>query len=215
MSCCCCPETQGARRLFSFLAKRHRKKYARRGFEASQKQLLAGITDAGIEGASLLEIGSGVGHLHQTLIERGARQAVGVDLAPKMLVEARASAVEREIEEQTSYVEADFVAVADSLESADITVLDKVVCCYPDADGLIHKSLDKTDRILALTYPRDRWYTHVFVAVNGLLMWLIRSDYRSYVHPPTTISKWIEEAGFRRRQRDTTWFWLTEIYERV
>ena len=82
---CCCPEAKSASRFFSFFARRYRKRYAKKGFEESQKQLVEGLTQAGISDSSLLEIGSGVGYLHQTLLEQGATSATGVDLAPKMI----------------------------------------------------------------------------------------------------------------------------------
>jgi SAM-dependent methyltransferase len=81
----CCPHALAAGRLFSFFARRYRKRFARRGLEPSQRQLLAGLDAVGYAHASVLEIGCGVGHLHQTLLERGARDAIGVDLAPAML----------------------------------------------------------------------------------------------------------------------------------
>ena len=86
---CCCPHSNSANRFFSFFAGRYRKRFEKRGFEPSQEQLMKGLEQAGYQDAKILEIGSGVGHLHQTLLERGAASAVGVDLASKMIEEAR------------------------------------------------------------------------------------------------------------------------------
>lgn len=63
----CCPHDIGAARLFSRLARRSRRHYEKRGFLKSQYQLLEGLTQTGLTGASLLEIGCGVGYLHQHL----------------------------------------------------------------------------------------------------------------------------------------------------
>jgi SAM-dependent methyltransferase len=211
---CCCPHSRSAGRLFSFFAHRYRKRFERRGFEPSQKQLLEGIAAAGFAGASILEIGSGVGHLHQTLLERGAATAVGIDLAPKMIEEAKHWADDRGLAERTCYLEGDFMALADTLVPADVTVSDKVVCCYPDADGLVHRSLEKTKRVYALTYPRDRWYVKLGVAIGVLMMKLIRSDFRPYAHDPGEIERWITEAGFEKVYEKTTFVWLTQVYVR-
>ncbi len=56
---------------------------------------MAGLEQVGYREASVLDIGCGVGHLHQTLLEQGASAAVGIDLAPKMLSEAKDWADER------------------------------------------------------------------------------------------------------------------------
>ena len=208
----CCPHAQSASRLFSFFAKRYRKRAGKRGIEPSQEQLLKGLESACYRDGDLLEIGCGVGHLHQTLLERGARSAVGVDLAPQMLAEARELAVQRGLAGRTEYVEGDFIDLQDKIAPADVTLMDKVVCCYPDADTLIHGSLEKTRRVYALTYPRDRWFVRLMMALGALFLWLVRSSFRPYVHDPKQIEAWIIEKGFHKQFQDITAIWLTQIY---
>jgi SAM-dependent methyltransferase len=212
MSACCC-HAQSAGRFFSFFAQRSRKRYQRKGFEASQKQLIAGLEQASYGDASVLDIGCGVGHLHQTLLERGARSAIGIDLAPRMVAEARDWAKQRGLSERVSYIEGDFMARGD-IDTADIALLDKVVCCYPDAHGLVEKSLAKTRHLYGLTYPRDRWFVRLGVGVMACLLWLLRSDFRSYVHDPVQIERWITDRGFRKRFEAQTAIWLTQVYEK-
>jgi phospholipid N-methyltransferase len=209
---CCCPHSNSANRFFSFFAGRYRKRFEKKGFEPSQKQLLEGLEQAGYQDARILEIGSGVGHLHQTLLEQGANSAVGIDLASKMIEEARRWADERELADRTTYVEGDFMEIADSVMDADVTVLDKVVCCYPDAEGLVHGSLGKTNRVYALTYPRNRWYVRMVMGMTAWVMKIMRSDFRSYVHDPELIEKWIRDAGFDKIYQNHNLVWLTQVY---
>lgn len=211
---CCCPHARSASRLFSFAARRYRRRFEKCGFEPSQRQLMEGLSKAGFAAARVLEIGSGVGHFHQTLLERGAGSAVGVDLAPRMIDEARRWAGERGLADRTRYVEGDFLLLAQSLEPADVTVLDKVVCCYPDADALVHRSLEKTARVYGLTYPRDRWYVRLGAGLGTALMKLVGSDFRPYVHDPARIENWVQEVGFRKCYEATTPIWLTQVYVR-
>jgi len=210
----CCPHSVSANRLFSFVARRYRKRFSRKGFEPSQKQLLTGLQQAGYGDKTVLEIGSGVGHLHQTLLEQGAQSAVGIDLASSMIKEAEAWAVERGLSDRTRYYQADFMNMVESLEPADVVILDKVVCCYPDADGLVHKSLSKTRQVYALTYPRDRWYVRAGIALGAFLMKLIRSDFRPYLHDPIQVEQWITESGFKKTYAANTLIWLTQVYEK-
>ncbi len=211
---CCCPHSNSAGKVFSLFARRYRKRFQRRGFEASQEQLMTGLRQAGYVDATVLEIGSGVGHFHQTMLERGASRAVGIDLAPRMIEEARGWARERGLADRVEYVQGDFMELDQQLPPAQVTVLDKVVCCYPDADGLVHRSLAKTGRVYGLTYPRDRWYVRFGVAVGALLLRLVGSDFRPYVHDPLRIERWIEEAGFRKQYQRHTVIWLTQVYTR-
>ena len=105
-------------------------------------------------------------------------------------------------------------ALADDIEAADITILDKVICCYPDADGLVHKSLAHTKRAIALTYPRVRLMTRIGSVLTAVMMWVIRSDYRNYLHDPEQVQAWIEEAGFRKDFENQNTVWLTQVYAR-
>jgi len=50
----------------------------------SQRQIVETLESLGLDGVSLLEVGCGVGILHQTLLEKGAATALGVDLAPRI-----------------------------------------------------------------------------------------------------------------------------------
>ena len=208
----CCPHARSASRLFSYFAGRYRKRLDKRGFEPSQEQLLKGLESAGYRDVEVLEIGCGAGHLHQTLLERGARSAVGVDLAPRMLAEARDRAAQRGLAERTQYVAGDFVVLEDEIASSDVTLMDKVICCYPDADTLVHRSLEKTRRVYALTYPRKRWFVRLAMEAGALFLWLIRSDFRPYVHDPNQIEAWVSDSGFVKTFQETTAVWLTQVY---
>ncbi len=241
MSCCCTP-SGGIGKFFGHFARRTRRRYARRGFEPSQRHLVEGVTqagfadrtddcmdaggralsgtnaegrpDCGFAGASLLEIGCGVGYLHQQLLHAGAERALGVDISEEMLAQARELARAAGFAERTEYRQGDFVELADGLDSADITLLDKVVCCYPDAEALVTRSVSKTRRVYALTYPRDRSTNHVGARVLNFFLWLLRSGYRTYVHDPRRIEGWVTVAGFKKRYENQTFIWLTQVYVR-
>ncbi len=212
---CCCPHSNSANRFFSLFAGRYRKRFEKKGFEPSQKHLLEGLEKAGYDEAEILEIGSGVGHLHQTLLEKGASFATGVDLASKMVEEARRWAGQRDLADRTNYVEGDFMEIKETIPEVDITILDKVVCCYPDADGLVHASLSKTRRVYALTYPRNRWYVRFTMGVMAGVMKIIGSDFRPYVHDPEMIAGWIRGEGFSKQYQSNNLVWLTQVYEKV
>lgn len=209
---CCCPHSRSGGRVFSFLARHYRKRFTKKGFEPAQQQLLAGLQQTGFAGTSVLEIGSGVGHLHMTMLEQGAAFATGIDLAPKMIEEAEKWSTDRGLTGQVRYFQGDFMDILPQIEPADVTVLDKVVCCYPDADGLVHRSLQKTVRVYALTYPRYRWSVQIAIGAGALLMKLIGSSFRPYAHRPEDIERWVTTAGFEKRYQNTTFIWLTQVY---
>lgn len=210
---CCCPHSRSAGRFFSLFARRYRRRFSRKGFEASQRQLLEGLNGAGFADASILEIGSGVGHLHMSLLEQGAARATGIDLASTMIDEARRWAQDRGLEQRTDYRLGDFMDMED-LEPAEVTLLDKVICCYPDGQGLVQRSLALTGRVWGATYPRNTWYTRLGSGFGALLMKLLRSNFRPYVHDPALVEAWASQAGFSKTYQKQTFIWLTQVYQR-
>lgn len=209
---CCCPHSKSGGRLFSFFARSYRRRFTKKGFEPSQLQLMEGLEQAGYKDATLLEIGSGVGYLHQILLEQGAKSAVGIDLAPDMLKEAEEWAKEKNLANRTHYIQGDFIELLDHVEPADVTILDKVVCCYPYAELLVNHSTAKTQHVYALTYPRSRWFIKVAIEIMAFFLKLSGSDFRAFVHNPDSIETWITQAGFKKVYQQQTFIWLSQIY---
>ncbi len=210
----CCAHDRAAARLFSRLARRYRKRFSRRGFERLQRQMLDALEAESVEGARLLEIGSGVGALHQYLLERGAARAVGVDLSPAMIEEARAWADERGLAERVDYRVGDFLAFADELGPADVTILDKVVCCHPQGPELVDRALEHTTRLLALSCPRHHVLNRLGVRLLNGLMALGRSDFRVYLHDPEVIVAICRRHGFERVREGHTRLWQWQVLAR-
>jgi len=211
---CCCPHSKSGGRIFSFFARSYRRRFTKKGFEPSQHQLVQGLEKAGYREASLLEVGSGVGYLHQVLLQQGAKSAVGIDFAHDMLKEAQAWADEKGLTDRVQYIQGDFIELLNQVAAADITILDKVVCCYPHAKLLINTSTDKTNRVYALTYPRNRWFIRVVVEIMAFLLKLSGSDFRAFVHSPDDIEGWITAAGFKKVYQNKTFIWLTQVYQK-
>jgi 2-polyprenyl-3-methyl-5-hydroxy-6-metoxy-1,4-benzoquinol methylase len=210
----CCVHNRDTGRFFGWFAKRYRKRFARKGLEPSQKHLMKGLTASGFNGATLLDIGCGIGYLHQRLLQAGASSAVGVDLSAKMLEEARAQAREQGLAERTDYREGDFVELANVLAPADFVILDKVICCYPDAQALVERSARMARRVYAFTIPRDRWSVIFALLASRVLLVLIRCGFRSYVHDPAAVDRWLTHEGFVRAFEESTFSWLTRVYSR-
>jgi 2-polyprenyl-3-methyl-5-hydroxy-6-metoxy-1,4-benzoquinol methylase len=213
MSCCSIPCTDTSR-FFSRLTRLYRWRFSLFGFEKSQRQLIDGIRHAGLEGKTLLEIGCGAGHLQRALLQAGAYHGVGVDLSARLIGEARLEAQRAGLAAHTDYRLGDFVDLADEIAPADIVVLDKVVCCYPDAERLLAAAIDRTQRVLALTYPRNRAATRAGVALMTALLRLAGCRFRPYVHEPASIEHWITRGGFHLHSRSHTFAWVTDIHLR-
>lgn len=209
----CCAHGRSANKLFSKVARRYRKRFARRGLEAPQKSLYQALVDKGIQHSSILEVGCGVGQFHMALLEGGAQSAVGIDLAEAMIREAKIWAEERQLDHRTEYYVGDFMSMSE-IESQSIVLMDKVICCYPDGEGMVKRGLEKSQDRLALIYPRDKWYNRAGIAFGKLIMKMIRADFQPYFHAPTQVAQWADQMGFKPVYEKKHFIWLVEIYQK-
>ena len=194
------------------MSKRYERRYRRKGLDDNQLQLVRELESMGLDGLTLLEVGCGVGVLHQTLLEKGALTAIGIDLAPRMLQLAESRAKEHKLEQRTQYRLGDFVEMSESLDKVDVTVLDKVVCCYPAPKELIRATLDCTSCAIALTYPRKHLLGEIYNKIWNFGFWLFRSDFRSFIHEPRLVQESIEAGGFKRAFAHDSLMWHTQVY---
>lgn len=213
-STCCSQSNTDTGRLFNWMSGLNRLRHRWFGFEHNQRQLLDGIRAQGIADARLLEIGCGPGYLHQTLLLEGAAQAIGVDLSAGMLAIARREAESAGLASRTNYLHGDFVQLAEQLPVADICILDKVVCCYPDWQSLLDAVISRCGSVCALTYPRDRRMVHLGVRVMGRLLSCLHCCYQPYLHDPKKIRAHLRANGFHLAIEQLTGGWHTEVFVR-
>jgi 16S rRNA G966 N2-methylase RsmD len=84
---CCQPD--GYDETFSDrFARRMARRYRRRGLSRSARAIVAFVTERGIDGASILEIGGGVGELHVELLRQGAVRATNLEISTSYEAEA-------------------------------------------------------------------------------------------------------------------------------
>jgi 2-polyprenyl-3-methyl-5-hydroxy-6-metoxy-1,4-benzoquinol methylase len=209
---CCSRHVASAQRCFGWMSKLSERRYRRKGLDENQRQIVETLESLGLDGVSLLEVGCGVGILHQTLLEKGAATALGVDLAPRMLEFAEKRADERQLGLRTEYRAGDFVELSDSVETADITVMDKVVCCYPAPKELIGAAIACTRGVIALTYPRKHFISELSNRLWNFGFWLFGSDFRGFVHDPQFVQQSIEALGFHRVFNRDSRMWHTQVY---
>ena len=144
--------------------------------------------------------------------KKASGTAIGIDLAPRMLQLAESRAKEHKLEQRTQYRLGDFVEMSESLDTVDVTVLDKVVCCYPAPKELIRATLDCTSRAIALTYPRKHLLGEIYNKIWNFGYWLFRSDFRSFIHEPQLVQESIEAGGFKRAFDRDSLMWHTQVY---
>lgn len=214
MTGCCDPVPY--RRLFnSKEAQRRLQRYRKKGLDSLARSLVSYLSRRDIDGAEVLEVGGGLGDLQLELFRSGAARSVNIELsggyeeAAAELLDAAgfADRVERRL--------GDFVTMHDGLSTADIVVLNRVVCCYPRMPEMMEAAASKTERFLALTFPRERWFMKTAIAA-GNMWWALRScGFRAYVHPVDEIESIARSRGLEVAHRSRTLGWAAVVFERA
>ena len=177
------------------LARRSLKRHRKKGLDDLERRMVATASAQGLDGVRVLEIGGGIGTLQAELLGRGARQGEVVELVSAWEPYARELARERGIEERTSFLIADVLESPESVEAADIVVLNRVVCCSPDGIALTEQAARLARRTLVLSFPRDVFWVRVGLTLVNAGLRVMRRPFRVFLHPPTELVRAAQGAG--------------------
>jgi SAM-dependent methyltransferase len=196
-------------------AEHDRERYHREGPDRTTRMLLEMIPSNRVGGSSILDIGGGIGVIGKELLQAGAGHAVLVEASPAYLAVARQEARQANQLNRIEFVDGDFVRRAAELDAADIVTLDRVVCCYPDAEALVALSAARAHWLYGLVLPRDRWLVRAGLRILNLGFRLRRKAYRAYAHPNARIDQLVAAAGLQPRSEAGTFFWRVVVYGRA
>ena len=196
-------------------AERDLTRYRRAGPDTSTRMLLDMLRGVGIHGATILDVGAGIGVIDHELLRAGAGRAVLVDGSSESLAVARQEGRERHALDRMDFVDGDFVAVAGGIEAADIVTLDRVVCCYPDADALVAASAARARSWYGLVLPRDRAFLRIGLRILNAWYRLRGRAYRGYAHSNARVDAVVAAAGLRPVTEARTTVWRVVLYGRA
>ncbi len=205
----------GANEFGEAAARRSLRSYRRSGPPRTTAWLIDGLREGGVEGMTVLDIGAGVGAVHLELLALGAATATDVDGSPAYVAAAREEATRRGVVDRVRYEVGDFVALAHETEPADVVVLDRVVCCYPDMESLVRLSVARARLRYGLVYPRDTWWIRAGTPVMNAFARLARQKVRAHIHRTAAVDAIVRAAGFNPTMRRMGLFWQVVVYQRT
>ena len=233
---CCSPK--GYRWVFSERAARgEAKRYRRKGLDATSARIVAFLKSQGVEGRTVLEVGGGIGAIQIELLKAGAARATSVELTPtyeevagELLNEAGlADRVERKV--------MDFAEAASQVDGADIVILNRVICCYPDMPYWVVSHLHYVlfggavmgvfagiyywlplmsgkmyNRKLAVWHF---WWTVIGLGLANLMLLAARREFHIFLHPPRRIIATSERHGLRPLLNQNGVLWIVSALRRA
>jgi 2-polyprenyl-3-methyl-5-hydroxy-6-metoxy-1,4-benzoquinol methylase len=186
MSGCCNPP--GCNDIFGPRFARHlASRYRKRGLDKTAAQMVAYLVDKGVDGASVLEIGGGVGDIQLELLSRGASRSTNLELVDAYDADAADLAEAAGMRDRMTRRQVDIAATPDEVEPHDIVVLHRVVCCYPDYERLLTAAADHAKRLLVFSHPPRNWVSRTFTRLQAVGFRLMGKSFRTFAHPPAAM----------------------------
>jgi magnesium-protoporphyrin O-methyltransferase len=172
-------------------------RYRKRGLDKPSRRMVEFLASRGVDGASVLEIGGGVGEIHLELLKRGAARAVNLELSPAYDDEATQLAREAGVEGRVERRLHDIAAEPAAVEPVDIVVLHRVVCCYPDYERLLTAAGDHAGRMLVFSHPPRNAISRALFGAQNLGFRLRGREFRTFAHPPAAMLAVLERRGLK------------------
>jgi magnesium-protoporphyrin O-methyltransferase len=211
----CCSPPRGYTKIFSRrAARRDARRYRRDGLDDTAREMVAFLRGRGVEGASVLEIGGGIGAVQVELLEAGAARATNLELSPEYEEEAAQLAREHGLASRVERRLGDVVRDPTLAGEADAVVMHRVVCCYPDYDALVGAASERARRYLVMSFPRPRLLIRAGMGAVNLAARALRWDYRTWVHPPRALVAAAERHGLELAAESRGRIWQVAALER-
>jgi 16S rRNA G966 N2-methylase RsmD len=196
MSCC---NPRGCDEFFNpRFARRVAKRYRRRDLDRPSRRIVEFLESRGLDGATVLEVGGGIGEIQLELLKRGAQRTINLELSPAYEQEAARLIREAALEGRVERLRHDIAVDPAAVEPVDIVVLNRVVCCYPDYERLLGAAADHANRLLVFSHPPRNPISRVIIATQNLVFRLLRREFRTFAHPPAAMLAVAEEHGLHR-----------------
>jgi hypothetical protein len=101
------------------------------------------------------------------------------------------------------------------IKEADITFLDKVVCCYEDYGTLIERSTAKTKTIYALSHPKNSLLMELIFKLQIFILKFSHGSFYPFWHDWDEIHRIILGHGFQLMYSNSTIAWQVLVYRRT
>ncbi|KGN30324.1 hypothetical protein N802_09270 [Knoellia sinensis KCTC 19936] len=211
----CCPEPRGYDEVFSTgFSRSMSRRYERRGLSKLAARMVAFLESRGIRDATVLEIGGGIGDLHVELLRRGAASATNLELSANYEAESRALVERFGLADRVQTLAVDIARTPDTVEAADVVVLNRVVCCYRDVSALLTAAGERAESLLVFSHPTYTALNRALQVLENVGRRVRRQEFRGYLHDPVTMVAAVESTGLRQVMQHRGLIWSIVGFER-
>src|SRR5207237_1781376 len=156
---------------------------------------------------TLLALCGVIGAIQIELLRAGISRAVNIELTPTYEEAAQALLREARLEDRVERRVMDFAEATGEVEAADIVIMNRVICCYPDMPKLAGAAADHTREVLVVSFPKKRWWIRAAINLGDLALRVGRQRFQIFLHPPDKILATAERHGLKTVSNTTSFFW--------
>jgi magnesium-protoporphyrin O-methyltransferase len=177
------------------VARKNLKRYRKKGLDAIERQIVTSISSEERDNARVVEIGGGIGAIQAELLVGGAREGEIVELVSAYEPYARELAQEKGLESRSRFRVVDVLEQPEAVKPAAIVILNRVVCCSPDGVQLATVAARLAERILVLSFPRDRLLVRVVVGAINASRKVMGKSFRVFLHSKASLASAAQAQG--------------------
>lgn len=189
--------------------------YARKGLDSDAQRIVDLVHSRTSTGYSLLEIGGGIGEIQLELLRDGATRALNVELGTQWEAVAADLNRDRGLGDRIERRLGDFAREGESVAAADVVIMHRVVCCYPDSEALVTAAADHARSLLVMTFLVDRWWIRWGIAIMNALVAIQGNTFRSYAHATSAVLAAAQRQGMRSVEHRRGLIWQLIALERT
>jgi magnesium-protoporphyrin O-methyltransferase len=195
-------------------ARRELRRYLDKGLGGDDARLIAAwAEERGLEDATVVEVGGGIGQVQAELLRRGAAFGKVIEVVEEYAPVAGELARAVDVDSRSAFVLADLLEDPDAFEQAEIVVLRRVVCCSPEGPELLGRAAARTRGTLLASYPRDRFLVRAVVRLQNAGFRLVRKRFRVFVHSPSRLERAAGDHGLVRTRVSRGAVWETAQFD--
>src|SRR5258708_17533926 len=111
-------------------------------------------------------------------------RAVNVELTPTYEAAAVGLLGDSGLADRAERKIMDFAEAGNEVEAADVVVMNRVICCYPDMPKLAGAAAQHAKEVLVLSFPNERWGTQLGLSFSNFRFALFQIQFPVFFHSP-------------------------------
>lgn len=201
-------EEENIARYFDAEGEKMAKKHEDKGIPNSAKIQVDDIVASKAKKA--VDVGSGPGSVLLKLLEGGVDEVIGVDLSDEMIKISKDRIKDHNMEDRVTHFNGSFLDL-DLDEDVDAISLHCVLCCHPDREGMLKKTMGVKPKLITLTIPRSWFVLRILVKIFNIIAKKL-NKFSPYIHSQKNIDKQLISEGYKIINRHKGLAWVTTSY---